>query len=264
MDYGPFGWIEEYSPLFAKWTGSGQHFGFLNQPNAGFANYNVLVESVVHVIAAARQEETNQVVNRDELSKPILEEGAEIFQNAIAETFRVKLGFAREQEAGDDIWDQLEPLMRKSRVDWTIFFRQLTEVARDIEKYSDLDKDMIAILEGDEEHRPGSSAFYEPLSEDGRQEWTKWSHKWRETLLANGRAQTAFEGMRASNPKFILREWMLVDAYTDAGNGLEAELFNLNSLIQRPYDEGSEANVRKYYRRAPDAQLTKGGTGFMS
>eukprot|EP00934_Nitzschia_sp_Nitz4_P005818 Nitzschia sp. Nitz4//NODE_657_length_7541_cov_75.275047//6296//7540//NITZ4_additional_000097-RA//1//CDS//3329532025//5808//frame0 len=45
MDYGPFGWMEEYTPLFAKWTGSGDHFGFLNQPAAGFANYQVLVES---------------------------------------------------------------------------------------------------------------------------------------------------------------------------------------------------------------------------
>lgn len=35
MDYGPFGFLEEYQPLFAKWTGSGQHFGFLNQINAG-------------------------------------------------------------------------------------------------------------------------------------------------------------------------------------------------------------------------------------
>jgi uncharacterized protein YdiU (UPF0061 family) len=35
MDYGPFGFLEEYEPLFAKWTGSGQHFGFLNQINAG-------------------------------------------------------------------------------------------------------------------------------------------------------------------------------------------------------------------------------------
>ena len=31
MDYGPFGWMEEYNPVFAKWTGSGEHFGFLNQ-----------------------------------------------------------------------------------------------------------------------------------------------------------------------------------------------------------------------------------------
>jgi len=29
MDYGPFGWMDEFTPLFAKWTGSGQHFGFL-------------------------------------------------------------------------------------------------------------------------------------------------------------------------------------------------------------------------------------------
>ena len=51
---GPFGWLEEFDPLFAKWTGSGQHFGFLNQPSAGFVNYQVLVESVVPVIAAAQ------------------------------------------------------------------------------------------------------------------------------------------------------------------------------------------------------------------
>jgi uncharacterized protein YdiU (UPF0061 family) len=31
MDYGPFGWMEEYIPSFAKWTGSGAHFGFMNQ-----------------------------------------------------------------------------------------------------------------------------------------------------------------------------------------------------------------------------------------
>ena len=34
MDYGPFGFIDRYDPLFAKWTGSGEHYGFLNQPQA--------------------------------------------------------------------------------------------------------------------------------------------------------------------------------------------------------------------------------------
>ena len=64
MDCGPFGWIEEYSPLFAKWTGSGDHFGFLNQPTAGFTNYQVLVESIVPVIAAAnRIDSPNQLID---------------------------------------------------------------------------------------------------------------------------------------------------------------------------------------------------------
>jgi hypothetical protein len=32
MDYGPFGWMDEYDPGFAKWVGSGEHFAFMNQP----------------------------------------------------------------------------------------------------------------------------------------------------------------------------------------------------------------------------------------
>ena len=38
MDYGPFGWIDKYDPLFAKWVGSGEHFAFMNQPNAAGVN----------------------------------------------------------------------------------------------------------------------------------------------------------------------------------------------------------------------------------
>jgi len=41
MDYGPFGFMEGYDPSFAKWTGSGEHFAFANQPQAGFANWQV-------------------------------------------------------------------------------------------------------------------------------------------------------------------------------------------------------------------------------
>merc|ERR1719160_161085 len=32
MDYGPFGFIDKYDPMFAKWVGSGDHFAFMNQP----------------------------------------------------------------------------------------------------------------------------------------------------------------------------------------------------------------------------------------
>ena len=35
MDFGPFGFLEAYDPGFAKWVGSGNHFAFMNQPNAG-------------------------------------------------------------------------------------------------------------------------------------------------------------------------------------------------------------------------------------
>lgn len=263
MDYGPFGFIEEYNPLFAKWTGSGQHFGFLNQPNAGFANYNVLVASVAPVICAkpgeSSQKDFQTVVN------PFLERAAKIFEQKVDEVFRVKLGFQADMDVGDEIWGALEPLMRKSRVDWTIFFRQLTYVVRDFsDETSDKYKEMLEMIEGDEEKRSGSSAFYEPLNDELRQQWINWIEQWRKALLSSGAHSSAYDRMVKANPKYILREWMLVNAYTDAANDLEAELFNLNDLIKRPYDEGTERDTERYYRRAPEEDLTKGGTGFMS
>ena len=82
MDYGPFGWMEEYNPLFAKWTGSGQHFGFMNQPSAGFVNYQVLVESVVPVIASARGlEDTEKLVDE------YMEKAQSVFQDAVKNFF---------------------------------------------------------------------------------------------------------------------------------------------------------------------------------
>ena len=263
MDYGPFGFVEEYHPLFAKWTGSGQHFGFMNQPNAGYANYNVLVASVVPVIIAATNH--NQSDDSAAVAKPFLERAAAVFEQKFDQVFRVKLGFAKDQDVGDDVWAALEPLLRDSRVDWTIFFRQLTAVVHDYSDDSSTDyANMFDVIVGNEEERPGSSAFYEPLDQEKREKWIAWIQMWREALKSSQDAATAYERMRKSNPKYILREWMLVDAYTDAANGKEAELFNLFDLIQRPYDEGSATEEKRYYRRAPEEALTKGGTGFMS
>eukprot|EP00522_Entomoneis_paludosa_P007389 CAMPEP_0172455102 /NCGR_PEP_ID=MMETSP1065-20121228/11894_1 /TAXON_ID=265537 /ORGANISM="Amphiprora paludosa, Strain CCMP125" /LENGTH=640 /DNA_ID=CAMNT_0013207557 /DNA_START=250 /DNA_END=2172 /DNA_ORIENTATION=- len=259
MDYGPFGWMEEYNPLFAKWTGSGNHFGFMNQPSAGFANYDVLAESVGLVISAARGDESPDAVREELMGK-----AQQIFTDEVDATFRAKMGFERDQDVADDLWQGLEPLIRKSRTDWTVFFRRLTYVLREFPA-SDEYSAMLSYLEAKEEERSGAGAFYQPLSDELREEWTIWIEQWRTALEASGNSSSdAFEGMMGSNPKYVLREWMLVDAYDSAAKGQEAELFNLFDLIKRPYDEGSEFENNKYFRRAPDEALTTGGTAFMS
>merc|ERR1712238_2975 len=105
MDYGPFGFIDEYHPLSAKWTGSGDHFGFLNQPEAGL-----------------------------------------MFKEKLLNVIRNKMGFSDNDPSADLLWtgsvtnndgtngdseEGLEVLLRESRADWTVFWRQLTYVARD-------------------------------------------------------------------------------------------------------------------------------------
>jgi uncharacterized protein YdiU (UPF0061 family) len=196
-----------------------------------------------------------------------MEPAADIFQTAIDKVFRVKLGFAEDADVGDDVWLALEPLMRNGRTDWTVFFRQLTYVMKE---FPDLDSTdyagMMVVLEADDNIRAGSSPFYEMLDPTTREEWIRWIEQWRLALKGCGDSGESFvyERMRTNNPKYVLREWMLVDAYTSAAKGEEAELFILYALVQRPYEEGSTFEEEKYYRRAPPEALEIGGTAFMS
>jgi uncharacterized protein YdiU (UPF0061 family) len=71
--------------------------------------------------------------------------------------------------------------------------------------------------------------------------------------------------MRLANPKYTLREWMLVEAYSKADPaGDYSDVHELFGLIKDPYGEGSVDDHEKYYCRAPDESLRAGGTAFMS
>mmetsp|Transcript_34466 Transcript_34466/g.83127 ORF Transcript_34466/g.83127 Transcript_34466/m.83127 type:complete len:454 (-) Transcript_34466:2227-3588(-) len=264
MDYGPFGWLEEFTPLFAKWTGSGEHFGFLNQPAAGFANYQVLVESVAPLIAAARESKTGTEVTIDSVVNEFMVKAKEVFEAKTDVIFNLKLGLPEDADVGTDLWTALQPLMKNSRTDWTVFWRQLTYIMKDFPDMGSSDYDaMMKALEVEE----GSDQypFYEPLSAEKRREWIEWIKDWRETLKATKRpSETVYDQMRTSNPKFVLREWMLVNAYTASANGDDSILKELFALIQHPYDEGSTEQVASYYRRAPESTMARGGTAFMS
>ena len=189
----------------------------------------------------------------------------DIFSGKLDETFRSKLGLPNDADAGDDLWDVLKKLLQTSRVDWTLFWRQLTYVIRDFPDLESADyEEMMQALEGTLDSP--SSPFYEPLSPEKRREWIAWIKDWREVVALSRppSGEVVYESMRKVNPKYVLREWMLVDAYTTADNEDYTILNELYDLIQRPYDEGSAEEVRAYYRRAPESAIARGGTAFMS
>jgi len=344
MDYGPFGWMDEYHPLFAKWTGSGEHFGFMNQPNAGFANFAMLVSSIMPIIEGYSSSSSSSSSSDDDnnhtmedakaFREDIIERAQTVFAHKLFETFRLKMGFHPMDESPDDIWPDLEELLRDTRADWTLFWRQLSYVARDFplryhhdnndngkeeETSEQIYQDMLNLLiaNDDTTAKPGSSPFYEPLTDENKTKLLKWIQQWR-TLLhqayhersggfsttplphetkkevdVDDAPPTPASRMLHANPKYILREWMLVDAYSKAssssnrqqkqqpfgflgGNdsssssssssehGDESVIHELFDLIQNPYEEGTDEQDLKYYRRAPDHALKAGGTAFMS
>jgi uncharacterized protein YdiU (UPF0061 family) len=296
MDYGPFGYVEEYDPLFAKWTGSGNHFGFMNQMSAGFTNYNVLVESVVPAIIAARNQQatttTTKTTDIESVAHEFLEPAAQIFNDALDQVFRVKLGFEESNgRLADPLWERLEYLMRASRVDYTLFFRELTYFVKSVHDpdrfwdatspstKQDSEQWFKQLLLGKDDQQQQenrkSSPFYEVPTGSHREEWIDWMGQWRKALAEAAVAEsnanrmeyrnTVYERMRNANPKYILREWMLVRAYRAATDRSDyTELHDLMELIQHPYDEGTATQTERYYRRAPEEALTTGGTAFMS
>lgn len=249
MDYGPFGWMELYDPGFAKWVGSGAHFAFMNQPNAAIANYFTLVTAVMPVLG-------DDPVPK---ARELIASGASQIREAAADVWRVKLGFASASTGGPTaatLWADLEPLMNQSAVDYTIFWRQLPAI---LEKHSEDGGDVrpTALL---------AEAFYLPASEGLLDEWDKWIGRWLSAVRSEegaGGVGAILERLRSVNPKYVPREWMLVDAYDRAGHGDYSIVHELYKLFLHPYDE-QPGLAWKYYRRAPPEALRRGGCAFMS
>ena len=102
-----------------------------------------------------------------------------------------------------------------------------------------------------------------------RRDWVAFLTEWRAAVLGDAgwsaaRAAEIKKKMDAANPKYVLREWMLVEAYEAAKlSGDFAPSEALQRLTARPYEEGTEEETARYYRPAPSA-FRNAGTAFMS
>ena len=253
MDYGPFGFMDKYDPSFAKWTGSGDHFAFMAQPKAGLTNFAVLAVSCAPLLAGGSDEATE-----------LVREMEATFENELNDVFRAKLGFAPNEDSvrvARDLFrseNGLEGLMYESQADWTVTWRRLAECA-EVADESDDEALLAPLLE---------TCFYgNSMNDERKASWCAFIRRWRDALKASGTSLAdAAKRMRSENPKYVLREHLLVDAYTKASDGdfsLAEELFE---LTQHPYGgEGDDAKYdAKYFVKAPEEALTSGGVAFMS
>lgn len=241
MDYGPFGFIDKYDPLFAKWVGSGDHFAFMSQPGAAYANLTTLASTLVPLLDAAGRRALDE--KRDAAEH--------VIQQTVHTMWCTKLGFPGRSDAAVALFRELELLMRRSEVDFTILFRQLSVLPGCAEASDDA-----ALC------APLLEAFYKAPGDALVREWAGWLRKWLQQLGKDG-DQEVSKRMRSVNPKYILREYMLVEAYSSLQQGDGSPLAELQRLTRAPYDEQPDLEA-KYYRRAPDEALTRSGTAVMT
>ena len=233
LDYGPFGFCEIFDTEFQPWTGGGEHFAFFNQPRAAEANYHMFWAAVRPLLA----EDADAL----ELLDNVKQGFAETMQQQLQTMWAAKLGLA---EFNPQLFNQLIKLMSQSEVDYTIFFRELSNIPDDI----------LAL----------KKSFYVNTSTQLDEKWQNWLTAWRKLVIQDDNQEEVSKKMKQVNPKFTWREWLIVPAYEQAQQGDYSLVKELQEVLNHPYEEQSQAIEEKYYRLKPKAFFNAGGISHYS
>ena len=237
LDYGPFGFCDVFDPQYQPWTGGGQHFSFLNQPMAAERNFHSFC-SAVRPLLAGHPDCLRQL-------EEIQRDFPKVMQTEMEKMWATKLGL---ESFNADLFSELATLMMQTLVDYTLFFRELSSVPEDIEP---LKKSFYR----------GPTYVADPEGMDKR--WSAWLTKWQS--LTQPRAREALSSqMKRVNPKYSLKEWLVVPAYQQAAVGDYALLRELQEVMTQPYAEQSKDVEEKYFRLKPLELFGVGGASHLS
>ena len=234
LDYGPFGFIDVFNPSYQPWTGGGKHFSFLNQPQAAERNFGMFCKALQPLLESDEN-------GLQELQK--LQDGfSNVMQVKMIEMWTSKLGL---KTFNPTLFNELIELMIDTSVDYTIFFRELSNVPEDI--------------------TPLRKSFYADtiLDERALESWSKWLQKWKSLISATSMEELSKQ-MKLVNPKYSLREWFLVPAYKQATQGDYSLIREMQEVMTNPYDELSKEIEDKYYCLKPSAFFEVAGISHIS
>ena len=234
LDYGPFGFCELFDPQYQSWTGGGRHFAFLNQPAAAKRNFGMFCTSLEQLLVS--DEKYLVELNR------INDDFSSVMQTEMKNMWASKLGL---NTFDKELFAELETLMVQTAVDYTIFFRELSNIPEDIEALK--------------------KSFYSDISNEKeiQNAWSSWLNKWKSAISTSNKSNVSLK-MKLVNPKYILREWILVSAYESANDGDYSLVHELQDVMTNPYKEQSKEVEDKFYKLKSTEFFDIGGISHVS
>ena len=237
LDYGPYGWVEDYDPDWTPNTtdAQGRRYRFGTQMQVAYWNLVRLAQAVSPLF--------------DEVAP--LQAGLDAFQRHHAAEERrhslAKLGLGDHRDGDDALMAQFRQLLHEGEMDMTLAFRALAEV-------DPLQPDVAAL----------EPAFYSPERRaqvmPGLLDWLqRHAARVREAGLPQQERRCI---MQAANPKYVLRNWLAQQAIDRAEQGDFAGIAELQEVLRRPYDEqpGHEA----FAQRRPEWARERAGCSMLS
>ena len=238
LDYGPFGFCDLFDPYYQPWTSGGDHFSFLNQPEAAERNFHVFCMALQPLLMSHQ----NHLSKLDAIRRGF----SSVMQEKMEKMWTKKLGL---DIFHSELFNELKILMVKTSVDYTIFFRELSNLP---EHVNALKKSFYVDLSGEEEIQ---------------KRWSNWFEKWNSLISSSVSSKSKKElssEMKLINPKYTLREWFLVPAYQRATEGDYSLIIQLQDIMTKPYIEQSTEIEKKYYSLKPSQFFDLAGVSHVS
>lgn len=200
IDYGPFAFLDTFeSGYICNHTDTQGRYSYDNQPRIGYWN----LERLAHALSP--------LINEEKL-KNELEKYGEYFTSHLMELLRAKLGLESADENDGELFRSLFSVMENGRIDMTPFFRTLS-------RYNGNKEPLCALT----------------LAPNQLNEWLE---RYDERLRLNtSSADTRHATMLRTNPKYVLKNYILQEAIEAAEKNDFTLVNDLLTLAQSPYDE---------------------------
>lgn len=241
IDYGPYGWLEDYNLNWTPNTTDNQHkrYAFGNQPDIALWNLYQLANALYPLIEDTVDLET------------ILSTYTADYQAKYDDMMRSKLGLHLRLKDDNKLISELEKTLQLSETDMTIFYRELSNV----KKESSVGCAFATI----------SNAFYhaDEINKKFAKQWEKWLALYLKRLQKENFSDEERKiAMNNVNPKYVLRNYMAQLAIDAANNDNYSVINELFKMLQNPYDEQLEHE--KWFAKRPDWAREKVGCSMLS
>ena len=244
IDYGPYGWLEDYDPGWTPNTTDRQfkRYRFGAQPHIGQWNVTQLANAI------------HPLVNEVEPLQDALSGYVDVFNHEWPRMMAAKLGIAEFDESRDPalihaLLDQLPSI----ESDMTLFFRALAEVPVDPDASDDDRLAPLAIADYDPTERTG----------DTRALLAAWLRDWAARQREEGRSTAdRAAAMNAVNPVYVLRNYLAQLAIDDAEKGDPSMINELLDVLRRPYDD--QPGRERFAEKRPEWARVRPGCSMLS
>lgn len=218
IDYGPFGFLDEYNPRFICNHSDHQgRYAFDQQPSIGLWNLNALAVTFSQWLSA--EEITTSLKHYE----PTL-------VDKYVDLMREKLGLSHWLDKDKNLLGEYLALLSNDNTDYTLAFRRLNLVKLDDPENNSC-KELLQLFKN-------------------KKMIVQWLSKYRNRLADNSFSyEKRLACQNASNPLYILRNYLAEKAIKQAEQGNYKEIETLQKVLSTPYSE--QPKFKKYADIAP-------------